>query len=145
MALVSNRKAGFNYDFLDKYSGGIELSGFEVKSIKAGQGSLDGSYISIRGGEAFLIGFDLPPYQIKNTPKEYDRKRVRKILLTKAEIKKLSEEEMKKGLSLIPVSIYTKSNKLKLEFVLARGKKKYDKRETIKKRDTEREMRRLVK
>lgn len=145
MSLLTNRKARFNYEILEQLEAGIELSGFEVKAIRKGQGSLDGAHVSIRGGEAFLIGFDLPPYQSKNTPNDYERTRVRKLLLTKKEINVLSNEGSKKGIAIIPLSIFLKNNKLKVDIALARGKKKFDKRESIKKRDTERDIRKLNK
>ena len=145
MSLLTNKKARFNYEILEQMEAGIELLGFEVKAIRKGQGSLDGAHVSIRGGEAFLIGFDLPPYQSKNTPSDYERTRVRKLLLTKKEINVLSNEGSKKGIAIIPLSIFLKNNKLKVDIALARGKKKFDKRESIKKRDTERDIRKLNK
>jgi SsrA-binding protein len=145
MSLIQNKKAYFDYEILEKIEAGIELLGFEVKSLKKGQGSLLGSHITIRGNEAFVIGADIPPYQVANTPKEYDTKRNRKLLLNKKEITKLTEFEKQKGLTIIPLSVYNKGRKLKLEIAVVRGKKKYDKRETIKKRDTEREIRRTLK
>jgi len=144
MSLLTNKKARFNYEILEQMEAGIELLGFEVKAIRKGQGSLDGAHVSIRGGEAFLIGFDLPPYQSKNTPSDYERTRVRKLLLTKKEINVLSNEGSKKGIAIIPLSIFLKNNKLKVDIALARGKKKFDKRESTKKRDTERDIRREI-
>ncbi|HNW71518.1 MAG TPA: SsrA-binding protein SmpB [Candidatus Paceibacterota bacterium] len=146
MAFYSeNRKARFNYEFLDKYEAGIELLGIEVKSIRAGQISLEGSFVIVRGGEVFLINANIPPYQPNNTPKEYDPLRNRKLLLTKDEIKKLSESDKNKNLTIIPISVYNKDRKIKVEIVLAKGKKKFDKRENIKKRDIDRELRREYK
>lgn len=145
MAFVTNKKAHFNYEILEKFEAGIELLGFEVKAIKNNQGSLDGAHVSVRGGEAFLLGFDLPPYQMKNTPADYERARTRKLLLTKKEIVRIGEEGSKKGVAVIPLSIFGKGRKLKIDIALARGKKKFDKRETIKKRDTDREIRREMK
>ncbi len=145
MSLVTNKKAHFNYEILEKFEAGIELLGFEVKAIKGNQGSLDGAHVSVRGGEAFLVGFDLPPYQAKNTPADYERARTRKLLLTKKEIKMLAEKGEKAGIAIIPLSIFAKGHKLKVDLALARGKKKFDKRESIKKRDTDREIRREMK
>lgn len=145
MSLIQNKKAYFNYEILEKIEAGIELLGFEVKSLKKGQGSLEGSHITMRGGEAFVINMQIPPYQPANTPKDYNPLRNRRLLLTKKEIKSLSGEENQKGLTIIPISVYNKGKKLKLEIAIVRGKKKYDKRETIKKRDTDREMRRDLK
>lgn len=145
MALVTNKKAYLNYEILDKWEAGIELFGFEVKAIKNNQGSLDGAHVSVRGSEVFLINFDLPPYQTKNTPLDYDRVRVRKLLLTKKEILNLQNEGSKKGMTIVPLGIFLKGNKLKIDIALARGKKKYDKREDLKKKDADREIRREMK
>lgn len=145
MGLIQNKKAYFDYEILEKIEAGIELLGFEVKSLKKGQGSLLGSHITIRGNEAYVINMEIPPYQVLNTPKEYDPKRNRKILLNKKEITELAEFEKQKGLTIIPLSVYNKGRKLKIEIAVVRGKKKYDKRETIKKRDSEREIRRELK
>ncbi|HZS42625.1 MAG TPA: SsrA-binding protein SmpB [Candidatus Paceibacterota bacterium] len=143
--LISNKKVHFNYEILEKFEAGIELFGFEVKALRSGQGNLEGGHVSIRGGEAFLIGVQIPPYQSANTPKNYEPERVRKLLLTKAEIGKLAENESKKGLTIVPISVYNKGRKIKLEIAVVRGKKRFDKRETIKRRDTEREIRRTLK
>lgn len=145
MSLVKNKKAHFNYEILEKTEAGIELLGFEVKSLKAGQGSLEGAHITLRGNEAFVINMQIPPYQPANTPNDYDPLRNRRLLLTKKEIASLSGEEKQKGLTIVPLSVYNKGRKLKLEIAVVRGKKKYDKRETIKKRDTDREIRRTLK
>lgn len=144
MYLISNKKALFDYEILEKIEAGIELLGFEVKSLKAGQGSLLGSHITVRGSEAFVINMNVPPYQPANTPKDYDPMRNRKLLLTKKEISHLSGEEAQKGLTIVPLSVYNKGRKLKLEIAIVRGKKKYDKRESIKKRDSDREIRRSL-
>lgn len=145
MHLIENRKAAFNYEFLEKFDAGIELFGFEVKSLRKKQGSLDGSYVIVRGNETFLVNAFIPPYQPKNTPKDYDPRRHRKLLLTKKEIAELAGAESKKGLTIVPISVYAKGRKIKVALAIARGKKKYDKRESIKKRDTEREIRREMK
>lgn len=142
---IRNRKAHFNYDILETFEAGIELLGAEVKSLRAKQGSLDGAYVIVRGNEAFLVQAFIPPYQPKNTPKEYDPKRHRKLLLTKKEIAELAAAENKKGLTIVPLSVYNHGRKIKVEIAIARGKKKYDKRETLKRRDAEREMRRDMK
>jgi len=140
--LVYNKKARFDYEILDTFEAGIELHGFEVKALKKKYGSFEGAHIVIRGGEAFLVGANIPPYQPANTPKDYDPERTRRLLLTKKELAELAGRENKKGLTIVPISVYSKHNKIKLEIGVARGKKKYDKRETIKKRDTEREVQR---
>lgn len=145
MALVHNKKAGFNYEFLETYEAGIQLRGFEVKALKKGQGSLEGAYIIIRGDEAFVVGMQIPPYQPSNTPKDYDPLRPRKLLLAKKEIRTLAGIEGKKGLTIVPISVYNKKTKIKLSIAVARGKKQYDKRESIKKKDAERELKRELK
>ncbi len=142
---AENRKARFNYEFLEKYEAGIELLGTEVKSVRGGQMSLEGAFVIIRGGEAFLINANIPPYQVKNTPKNYDSLRNRKLLLTKKEIAELAGSEKNKSLTIVPISVYNKGRKIKVEIALVKGKKKFDKRETIKKRDTDREIRREYK
>ncbi|MDE2400003.1 MAG: SsrA-binding protein SmpB [Patescibacteria group bacterium] len=138
---AENRKARFNYEILEKYESGIELLGTEVKSVRSGQMSLDGSFVIVRGGEVFLINANIPPYQIKNAPKDYDPLRNRKLLLTKKEIKELTGSE-KTNLTIVPLSVYNKARKIKVSIALVKGKKKFDKRETLKKRDTDREIRR---
>ncbi len=138
---VENKKAGFNYEIIEKFDAGIELFGFEVKSIKKNQGSLEGAYIIVRGGEAYLMNMTIPPYQEKNTPTGYEPRRNRRILLTKKEIKKLVDIETA-GLTIVPISLYNKGNLIKVSVAIVRGKKKYDKRETIKQRETDRSVRR---
>lgn len=142
MSLITNKKAYFNYEITDTYTAGMELFGFEVKSLRKGQGSLDGSYVTVRGGEAFLVGSFVPAFQEKNAPKDYDPRRNRKLLLTKKEIKILSDIEKAKGLTIVPISVYNKGRVLKIDLGVGKGKKKFDKRETLKKQDTERENRR---
>lgn len=143
--LIQNKKVYINYEVLESFSAGIELLGFEVKTLKNKLGSLEGSYVTIRGNEAFLINAHIPPYQPANTPKEYDPYRNRKLLLTKDEIRKLSGIEKQKGLTIVPISVYNKRNKLKVEVAVVRGKKKFDKREDIKRRDTDRDIQRTLK
>ena len=141
---IENKKARFDYDILDTYEAGIELLGFEVKSIKKGQGSLAGSRVVIRNEEAWLIGAQVPPYQVGNTPATYDPTRSRRLLLTKAEIKTLIGKAEEKGLTIVPLSLYNKQGRIKVNVALARGRKKYDKREVIKKREAERDIRRTL-
>jgi len=138
--LLKNKKVHFNYEILDQFDAGIELSGIEVKSLRNKRGSLEGSHVIVRGDEAFLVGADIPPFQPKNAPKGYDSRRTRKLLLTKKEISELSGKEKQKGLTIVPISLYTKGRNIKLSLGVARGKKKYDKREDIKKRDTQRDI-----
>ncbi len=142
--LLENRKARFNYEFVERLDAGIELFGFEVKSLRGKLGSIEGAYAIVRGKEAFLVNAYIPAYQPKNAPKGYDERRNRKLLLTRKEIVNLAGAESKKGLTIVPVSVYNKGRKIKVELAIARGKKKFDKRETIKKRDVERDMRRTM-
>jgi len=142
---AESRKAHFNYEILEKYETGIELLGTEVKSVRAGKMSLEGAFVVIRGGEAFLINSNIPPFQIKNAPKDYDPIRNRKLLLTKKEINELGSNEKNKSLTIIPISVYNKNRKIKVQIALVKGKKTRDKRENIKKRETDREIRREYK
>jgi SsrA-binding protein len=142
---IHNKKINVDYEVIETYEAGIELLGHEVKSIRSNQGSLLGSHITVRGGEAFLIGMNIPPFQVKNTPKDYEPKRNRKLLLSKKEIGELAGIEANKGLTIVPVSMYSKGKKIKVSIAVVRGKKKFDKREDIKKRDTDRDIRREFK
>ena len=142
---TENRKVYFNYEILEKYEAGIELLGMEVKSVRASRMSLEGAFVIVRGREVFLINSNIPPYQVNNTPKDYDSLRNKKLLLTKKEINTLAGSEKNKSLTIVPISVYNKGRKIKIEIALAKGKKKHDKRETIKKRDTDREIRREIK
>ncbi len=143
--LAENKKAYFNYQISDKFEAGIALQGQEVKSIKTRGISLAGSYVVIRDEELFWIGAAIPPYQPKNSPPDYEPGRSRKLLLKKIEIKSLLGKIREKGLTLIPLKVYTKNAKIKLEFGIAKGKKKSDKRETIRKRETQRDIERELK
>lgn len=145
MSLIQNKKAHFNYEILEKFEAGIELFGYEVKSIRGSQGSLEGAHVIIRGGEGYLVGSHIPIYQSANAPQDADPDRTRKLLLHKKELLELQKASETKGLTLIPISMYNKLGKIKVEIAIVKGKKLYDKRETIKKRDTDREMRREVK
>ncbi len=142
---IENRKAHFNYSIEDTYEAGIELTGAEVKSIRGGNGNINSAFCIVRGGEAFILGMHIPPYQLKNTSEGYDPDRTRKLLLSKKEIKKLGEKDDIKGLTLVPLSVYSKGPYIKVSIAIGRGKKTYDKRETIKGRDLDREMEREYK
>jgi len=145
MEAIKNKRAYFDYEFLEKFEGGVVLSGHEVKSIKSGKMSLAGSYVVLRGGEVFLINANIPPYQPQNTPKDYAPTRSRKLLLKKKEIQYLFGKSQERGLTLIPLRVYSNKGKLKIEFAVARGRKKSDKKELIKKRETDKEIRRELK
>jgi len=143
--LALNRKAKFDYEILEKFEAGLVLSGHEVKSIRLGRMSLKASYVVIRKNEAYLIGANIPAYQPKNTPKDYDPERSRKLLLNRKEIKYLIGKTKEKGLTLIPLKVYTKYAKIKLGFAVSKGKIKTDKRQAIKKREAQRHIERELK
>ncbi|PIP23125.1 MAG: SsrA-binding protein [Candidatus Nealsonbacteria bacterium CG_4_8_14_3_um_filter_39_7] len=143
--LSENRKAYFNYEIMDKFSAGMVLFGHEVKSIRTGKMSLVGSYVTLRNNEAYLTGANIHPYQPKNITEGYNPKRDRRLLLRKNEINELIGKTEQKGLTLAPLKVYTVKGLIKLEFAIAKGKKKADKRESIKKREADREIRRAFK
>lgn len=144
MILLENKKVRLRYSVLETYSAGMELLGGEVKSLRAHHGSLEGARIIVRAGEAFLVGASIPPYQIKNTPENYDPERTRRILLSKKEIAELADAESKKGLTIVPLEVYN-NRYLKLRIAIVKGKSKVDKREDIKKADAARDIDRALK
>lgn len=141
---ADNRKALHDYEILEKFSAGLELLGTEVKSVKDGKLNLRGSYVLMKGGEAFIVGSDIPPYQAKNAPSDYDPRRERKLILSRKELEELAKAADTKGLTIVPISVYNKGRFLKADIAIARGKKKFDKRQAIKKRDTERDLKRTL-
>ena len=143
--LAVNRRASYDYDILQTYEAGIELRGFEVKAVKSGHINLAGSFAVIRGNEAWLLNAMIPAYQAKNAPADYDPQRTRRLLLHKAQIKELIGAASRQGLTIVPLKVYAKKNLVKVLIGLARHKKKGDKREIIKKRETEREILRTMK
>lgn len=145
MILVDYPKARFNYEFLETLEAGLELIGGEVKALRGKHGSLEGAHISLRGNEAFVVGMQIPPYQPKNAPEGYDPKRPRRLLLTKKEISSLIGKEKEGRTTIIPIEVFLKGNKIKIKIAIARGKKKFDKRETIKRREDDRAIRRVLK
>lgn len=136
--LAENKKAYFNYQILEKFEAGLVLTGPEVKSIKSGRVQIAGAYVTFQGQEPYLTNAIIPPYQPQNMPQDYDDSRPRKLLLKKSEIRYLADRLAQRGLTLIPLAMYTKKRKIKLFFALAKGKRTADKRETIKKRETQR-------
>ncbi len=142
--LAQNKKAFFDYKILEKFQAGISLLGHEVKAIKTGRISILGAYVVLKSGQVFLVNANIPPYQPKNTPKDYNPKRDRRLLLRKKEIKNLIGKKKELGLTLIPLKVYTVRGLIKIEIGLAKGKKKFDKRETIKKRDAEMKIKRAM-
>ena len=137
-----NKKGTFDYEIIERFEAGLVLFGQEVKSIKTGHINLSGAFITLASGEPFLVGVKVPPYQPNNAGADYGEERQRKLLLNKKEIDYLAGRSKEKGFSLIPLKVYDKSGRIKLEFGLAKGKKKYDKKEKIKKRDVDREVNR---
>ena len=142
--VATNRKARFNYEIIETYEVGIELKGTEVKSIRAGKVNLGEGYASVDNGEVFLKQVHISPYEQGNIF-NVDPLRVRKLLLHKQEIRKLIGETTQKGYSLIPLSMYLKRGKVKVQLALAKGKKNYDKRESLAKKDAQRRMEREIK
>lgn len=145
MALIENKRATFDYSVLEEMEAGLELLGIEVKSLRAGQGSLKGARVIARGGEAYLVGASIPAWQIANAPKSYDPERARRLLLNQQEIARVASAEGEKGLTIIPISVYNKNRHLKLRIAIARGKKKEDKRHSIRAREEKRRIDRTLK
>ncbi len=145
MTLVEHKKARLDYEILEEFEAGLVLHGHEVKSLRAKHGKLEGAHVIVRGGEAYIVGMHIPPFQAANTPAGYDPDRSRKLLLTKKELSNMAGLEDQKGLTIVPISVYNKGSKLKVKIAVARGRKKYDKRAVLKERDTKREMQRTLK
>ena len=141
--LATNRKAFFHYEVLERAEAGIALVGTEVKSIREGGLNFSDSYVDFRGGEFLLVGCRIAPYShgnFLNHPPERDRK----LLLHKREIRKLGGRATERGLTIVPLRAYLKNGRVKIEIGLARGKRSHDKRESIKRKDIERETRQAV-
>jgi len=136
--IASNKKALHDYFVLQKLEAGIELTGTEVKSLRDGKANLKDSYVAIERGEAYLVGTHISPYSHGNIA-NHDPERKRRLLLHKREIEKLHEQIQEKGLTVVPLRLYFKSGRVKTEIAVVRGKKLYDKRETEKRREQERE------
>jgi len=149
--LAVNKRANFDYDIQDKYEAGLVLLGHEVKSIKTGHVSLKGSYVTFRKSknknlpEAYLTNAHIPLYKHAGKISSYEPTRPRKLLLKKKEIAYLMGKKDEQGLTLVPIKIYTKRSFIKLEFGVGKGRKKFDKREVIKKRELDRNLRTLTK
>ncbi|HHX58937.1 MAG TPA: SsrA-binding protein SmpB [Candidatus Moranbacteria bacterium] len=143
--LAYNKRARFDYEFIERYEAGLVLFGHEVKSIRAGRMSLKGAFVTFHKNELFLTNASIPLYSYAGKIENYDPTRPRKLLIHRAEAKSLRGKIEVKGLTMVPISVYNKRGRLKLEFALAKGKKQFDKRETIKKREAERDMGRAMK
>ena len=140
----TNRAAGHNYHLLDRLEAGLVLTGTETKSIRAGQVNLKDSFAQIRNGEAWLLNCHISPYEYGNR-ENHDPLRTRKLLLHAQEIRKLIGKVEEKGLTLIPTRMYLKKGRIKCEIALAKGKKLYDKRETIRRKEADREAQKAMK
>jgi len=145
--IVKNKEGLFSYEILEKYNAGLVLSGPEVKAVKGGQISLKGAYVSIDSqGEVWLVNCHISPYKPASGQQQgYQPARPRKLLLNKKEISSLIGKGKQKGLTIIPISVYTNRRLIKVEIGLARGKTRVDKREVIRKREINREIRRTLK
>ena len=143
--LAENRKARFDYEILDTYEAGIALTGPEVKSAREGKVQLGGSHVILKPKGAFLLNAIIQSYQPNNPTSASDPSRTRQLLLNKKELNYLLLKVKERGLTVMPLSLYTKGRRIKLSIALAKHKKAHDKREAIKKRETSREMRRSLK
>jgi SsrA-binding protein len=142
--IADNRKAFFDYHILDTFEAGIVLGGTEVKGIREGKANLRDSYARVEGGEVWLYNVHINAYSHRGYA-DHDPKRKRKLLLHRAEIRKLIGKTVERGLTLVPTRMYFKNGRVKVAIALAKGKQLHDKRETIKRRETDRETRAMVK
>ena len=131
-SLIENKKARLRFEILETFQAGLELTGTEVKSVRSKLGSLDGARVVVRGGEAYISGMTIPPFQVANAKKGYDPERVRRLLLKRSEIAELLEADSKKGLTVVPLELYNSGRYLKASVAIVRGKNKVDKREEMK-------------
>ena len=143
--LATNKRAKFDYDLLEEYEAGLKLTGAEVKSIKGGHAQIDRAFVSLDAGAAWLKGAHVSAYKPAGAQPSYDAERPRKLLLHKKEISRMIGKGKEAGLTFVPISLYTKGDLVKLSFALARGKRKFEKREAIKTREFKREKDRLTK
>lgn len=144
MSLIENTRATFDYEILETLEAGLELQGHEVKSLRNKLGSLKGARVVARGGEAYLVGAAIPAWQLANAPKSYDPMRNRRLLLNAKEIRAIADTESQAGLTIIPLSVYNKQRHLKLSLGIVRGKKKADKRQSIREREDKRRISRTM-
>lgn len=142
--IAINKRATFDYEILEKYEAGLVLAGYEVKSIKTGRISLKESFVTIKGSELYLTNANIPKYAFAGNIKNYEPTRPRKLLVKKAEIRSLIGKARTQGLTLIPLRVYTKKRLIKLEFALGRGKKAFDKRSDIARKDAKRAIERRL-
>lgn len=144
MSLIENKKARMRFSVLETFQAGIELTGMEVKSLRSKHGSLEGARVIVRGGEAFIAGMSIPPYQASNTPAGYEPDKTRRLLLQKKEIGQLAEAESKKGLTVVPLEVYNNGRLIKMRVAIVRGKTDTDRREDLKRHEAQREMERAL-
>lgn len=143
-SITKNKRALYDYNVLEKFEAGIVLTGAEVKSVKSGHINLKGSYVSVRDNELWLLNAHISAYKMASSQTDYDPTVARKLLLKKAEIATLTGKLSTKGLTVLPLSVYTKGSLIKLELGVCRGKKRHDKRELIKKRESDRSLQRIL-
>lgn len=144
MEAITNKRAYFDYEILETFEAGLELLGTEVKSVKGGRMNLSSTYVLLRDGQPMLFNADIPPYQPKNAPKGYDPTRTRRLLLTAKEIQYLTGKIEERGLTLVPLKVYTKHQRIKVLVGLAKSRKEHDKREAIKKREDWKQIRKDI-
>jgi len=143
--LATNKRATFDYEILEKFEAGLVLTGQEVKAVRNGQGNLNGSYVIANNQTATLLNASISSYKMAGPLPDYDPSRTRKLLLHKKELGYLTGKIKQSGLTLVPLSMYTKGKKIKLEFALAKGKKKFDKRKSIREKEEKRNVQRALK
>lgn len=139
-----NKRAGFDFELLEKFEAGISLLGTEVKSVRAGHMSLRGAFVTIHNGDAYLTNATIPPWQVANTPASYDPTRSRKLLLNASELKYLIGKITTTGLTIVPIRVYNNRSVIKAEIALAKGKKQYHKKEKRKEADIKRDVERML-
>lgn len=142
--ITTNKKAFHNYQVLEKYEAGVILTGAEVKSVKSGHINLTGGHASLRGNELWLVNCHISPYKMASNQKKHESDRDRKLLMKKKEISSMIGQLKAKGLTILPLSVYTKGGLIKVGLGLCRGKKSHDKRQSIKKRESDRRLRRVM-
>ncbi|MBT9315486.1 SsrA-binding protein SmpB [Leptothoe spongobia] len=143
--MADNRQARFTYEILDSYEAGIALKGTEVKSIRAGKVNLRDGYAQVKNGEVWLLNVHISPHNMTNQAYNHDPRRPRRLLLHKAEIRKLIGKVEEKGLTLVPLKLYLKKGRVKVNIAVGRGKKLHDKRESLKKKQEKRDIARMLK
>ena len=144
MKMVYNKRVRYDYVLLDKFEAGLVLLGTEVKSIKSGNLSLKGAFVTVHNEEVYLTNAMVPPWQPKNSPSDYDPNRSRKLLLKKSEVKQLIGAKQVQGLTIVPVRVYTKGPKVKIEIALAKGKRQVDKKKEKREKDILRDAERII-